>query len=86
VLFRSRSDPESLEYSDLMRLAKSIKDLASGSKLGVETEAKIREQARKEALEKAAEAAHGVADQAGLSPEQWGLIRAKILGVEVDPS
>ena len=71
---------------DMMRLAKAIKDLSSSSKLGIETEVKIREQARKEALEQAANEAEGVAKQAGLTEEQYGLIRAKILGVEVDNS
>lgn len=79
-------DGDAIDAIDAARLAKAIKDLAAGSKIGLDTEIKIREQARKEALEKAAEAAQGAADQAGLTPEQWGLIRAQILGVEVDPS
>jgi hypothetical protein len=79
-------DGDAIDAVDAARLAKAIKDLAAGSKIGVDTEIKIREQARKEALAKAAEAAQGAADQAGLTPEQWGLIRAQILGVEVEPA
>lgn len=75
---------DDVEIKDVMRLAKAIKDLSRASKTGVEIEAKIREQARKEALEKAANDAAGAAKQAGLTEAQFGLIRAKILGVEVD--
>ena len=42
------------DIKDVMRLAKAIKDLSQSSKLSVETEAKIREQARQEMAEEAA--------------------------------
>lgn len=79
----AQTEADQVKPMDVMLLCKSIKDLFASSKLGVETEAKIREQARKEALEQAAEAAGDAGTQAGLDEDQLGLIRAKILGVEV---
>ncbi len=84
LALNANENDDGVDVKDVMRLAKSIKDLSSASKTGIETEAKIREQAKREALEKAANEAEGIAKQAGLTEAQFGLIRAKILGVEVD--
>ena len=83
LALNANENDDGVDVKDVMRLAKSIKDLSSASKTGVETEAKIREQARKEALEAAAQAVEKSGVQAGLDDNQLGIIRAKILGVEV---
>lgn len=44
---------DAVDPVEIARLAKAVKDLAAGTKLGVEAEAKIREQARKELEEEA---------------------------------
>ncbi len=82
VAMKSAGSTDEVEPIDLARLAKAIKDLAAGSKISVEMEIKIRERAKREALEAAAQAAESAAKQAGLDDEQYALIRARILGVE----
>ena len=53
------------------RLAKAIKDLAAGSKIGVDMEIKIREQAAAEAAKKAAGDAEAVGREKGTVTEEY---------------
>jgi len=44
----NRSEPGDMDFTDLAKLAKSVKDVETGAKLSIEAETKIREQARRE--------------------------------------
>jgi hypothetical protein len=66
-----------------MWLSKALDHITRAAKTDVEFLAKVKEEARKEACEKAAEAAAVAGRQQGLNEDQVAFIRAEILGVEV---
>ncbi len=49
----AHADDGTIDPGDLVKLAKAVRDIESGAKLTIETEAKAREQARKELEEEA---------------------------------
>jgi hypothetical protein len=49
----TNSDAKQMDFADLAKLAKSVKDVEAGAKLSIEAEAKVREQVRKELEEEA---------------------------------
>jgi hypothetical protein len=67
---------------ELHLLARAVKDATTASKMDVEREARIREEAGKLATRRAAEAAVNVVKAAGASEETITLLRAKILGID----
>lgn len=73
------SEGEIIEGQEVSFLARAMKDIAASAKTDIETRAKIRA----EALKAATKAAEQVVAQAGLTDDQWALIRAKFLGVDV---
>lgn len=74
---------EGLTTKGAMELAKALDHLTRAAKTDAEFIAKVREEARKEACEKAAEAVAVAGKQQGLNEDQVAFIRAEILGVEV---
>lgn len=68
---------------EAMHLSKALDHLTRAAKTDVEFIAKVREEARKEACTKAAEAVAVAGKQQGLNENQVAFIRAEILGVEV---
>lgn len=66
-----------------MLLAKALEHLAKAKRQDAELITKIREEAAKEARDKAAQAAENAGKQLGMTKEQAAFIRAEILGVEV---
>lgn len=82
MAFRAANDlaeGETIEGMEVSLLARAMKDISASAKTDVEARAKIRS----EALREATKAAEQVVAQAGLTDDQWALIRAKFLGVEV---
>ena len=78
-------DGDAIDAVDAARLAKAIKDLAAGSKIGVDMEIKIREQAAAEAAKEAAGAAEAVGREKGLSADTVEEIKSRILGIKRSP-
>jgi len=72
---------EELSTLELSRLAKAVKDATSASKIDVEREAKIRNEAARRAKEAAAADATTAGRAAGASEETLARIRAGILGI-----
>jgi hypothetical protein len=71
-----------LEAKDLMLFSKAVSDLSKGTKLDIDSQiAAAKEQARREATNKAAEVVTKEAKRQGLSEETVNAIKAKILGV-----
>lgn len=62
----------------------AVKNTEGAAKDNIEREIKLKEQARKEALEDAAKAADGAARRAGASPETIEIIKREILGLTAD--
>ncbi|MDT7934425.1 MAG: phage protein Gp27 family protein [Sphingomonadaceae bacterium] len=62
--------------------AKACKDLASARKLDVETVEKIRDAARKQALDEASKVAEKAARDGGASPETINRIKSQLLGLK----
>lgn len=73
--------PKAPKAMDIMLLAKAIRDLEASTKQSLERREKIERQA----LERQAKAAEGVAKQQGMSNAQWAAIRAKFLGIDLPP-
>ena len=69
--------PEAPEPIDLMRLARTIKELTQAQKLNAERELKIRQ----ETAAQAADVAEDAAVEAGLTAERAREIREKVLGI-----
>jgi flavin-binding protein dodecin len=65
---------------DIMLLAKAMKDLAGADKLTVDKAYRIRQEARKQATEEAAQRAEETALAQGMSEEQARFWREKVLG------
>lgn len=72
-------DPDGKE---LHYFARSVKDIMSAQKIDADREAKIREEARKQAKQDAANAADAAGRAAGASEDTLNLIRARILGID----
>lgn len=72
-----------LDGLELSRLAKAAKDAISASKIDIEREARIREEARIRAREEAARDAEEAGRAAGANDETLRRIRAGILGIAV---
>lgn len=73
-------DPD-LTGKELSNLARAVKDATSSSKIDVEREARIRDEATKRAREQAAVDAADTARKAGASQETIDRIKASILGI-----
>lgn len=71
-------EPDALEFS---RLAKATKDLIGAAKTDSERDARIREEAAKEARRKAADDAVSAARASGASDATMDAIKAKLLGL-----
>ena len=78
-------DGDAIDAVDAARLAKAIKDLAAGSKIGLDTEIKIREQVAAETARQAAGEAEAVGREKGLSAETVEAIKSRILGIKRPP-
>lgn len=78
------SAPVGLDPMGAMLLAKALDHLGKASKADQELRVKIREEAMAEARRDAAKAVETVAKEQGLTEEQVGFLRARILGVKVD--
>ena len=76
-------DSAGLTARELQQLSKTIANMAQAAKTDAEFIARVREEARKEACVKAADAAAVAGKQQGLNEDQLAFIRAEILGVEV---
>ena len=76
-------DNDGLTTRQLQELSKTIANMTQAAKTDAEFIAKVREEARKDACEKAAEAVTVAGKQQGLNESQVAFIRAEILGVEV---
>lgn len=91
VAFQALADMGSAEAPaaapmDIMLLAKAIKDLAGADKISVEREMRVRQAVAAEIKAQtaaAAQEAESIAREGGMSDDEWALIRAKILGVQV---
>ncbi len=68
---------------ETMEIARALDHLTRAAKNDADMIARVREEVRKEACEKAAEAATVAGKQQGLNEDQVAFIRAEILGVEV---
>lgn len=75
------SDEIEIDGLELSRLAKAVKDATSASKIDVDREAKLREEAAKTAKRQAAADAVTEGRAAGASEETLERIRKKILGI-----
>lgn len=75
------SAPVGLDPMGAMLLAKALDHLGKASKADQELRVKIREEARREALEQAATAVEKAAKQQGLTTEQAAFWREQVLGV-----
>ena len=73
--------PVVLDPQQAMYLAKALDHLGKASKADQELRVKIREEARREALEQAATAVEKAAKQQGLTAEQAAFWREQVLGV-----
>lgn len=73
---------EGVSAKDAMMLGRAIKDVLSASKIDVDRETKIREEARRKARQEAAQDVEKSAGQLGLSRDTIQGIKASILGVE----
>lgn len=73
-----------VEYGldDLKSLSLMLRNIAQASKLDLDRELKIKDEARKEALLDAANAVEDVAAEAGLTDNTVSAIKSKILGVK----
>lgn len=78
----AEEEPE-LDAKEFHFLAKATKELLSSAKIDAERDARIRDEAAKEARRKAAEDAEGAARSAGASQETIDRVKASILGVSV---
>lgn len=76
----SDEEPD-LDGKEMHFLARAVKDTMSAAKIDVDREAKIRDEAAKQARIAAATAAVDTGRAAGASEETLNLIRAKILGI-----
>lgn len=65
---------------DIMLLAKAIKDLSGADKVTMERALRIRQEARKQALEEAAQRAEETAVAQGMGPDQARFWREQVLG------
>lgn len=65
----THSDPKLMDFGDLAKLAKSVKDVEAGAKLSIEAETKIREQVRKELEEEAKRNVRTAVGDGRLDPE-----------------
>lgn len=65
---------------DIMLLARAIKDMAGADKVTMESSLRIRQEARKKALEEAAQRAEDTAVAQGMGPEQARFWREQVLG------
>jgi hypothetical protein len=65
---------------DLMLLAKTVKDLEATSKQSIER----REKIERKVLERQAKLAEGAAIKAGVTHDQFAVIRAKFLGIPLE--
>lgn len=84
LLFKAataQTEADQVKPMDVMLLCKSIKDLFATSKIGVETEAKIRQEAEEQARKKIASEVEDTARAQGLGEEQARFWREKVLGV-----
>lgn len=72
---------EDIEARELALLAKAAKDIALSAKADAEFQSRIREEARKEALEDAASEVETEARAQGMTDEQAEFWRRKVLGV-----
>lgn len=82
---------QEMEIEDVAQHAATVKTLTSAARDLENTLSEnrkrveaIKQQAREEAQQEAAEAVESISIKAGLTDEQAGIIRAQILGVEVD--
>lgn len=83
ILSEEGTEGLGLSAKDAMNLSKALDHITRAAKTDAEFIAKVREETRKEACEKAAEAATVAGKQQGLNEDQVAFIRAEILGVEV---
>ncbi|MGB0683393.1 MAG: DUF3486 family protein [Magnetovibrionaceae bacterium] len=68
---------------EIMMLGKGLKELAQAARLDQDFETKVIEQVRQKAREEAAKVAETEVTEMGLTEEQAGIIRAKIMGIKV---
>lgn len=73
-----------LNSREAMQFSTAVNRLVAASKMAAERELKIREEAKKEATEKAAEVVDGLAKEKGISPEVRKAWRAAVLGIKSD--
>lgn len=78
----TRAD-EPMPANEVMFLAKALDHIAKADMADTQRILRIRQEAARLALKKATSEAEKVVAQAGVTDEQWALIRAKFLGVEV---
>jgi len=69
IMARADGEAEAIDTLDVGRLAKAIKDLAAGTKISVDIEAQIREQARKEMEDEARKKIGAAVDDKRLDPQ-----------------
>jgi len=74
-------DGPAFGFKEALQLAKAVKDATAASKIDVDREVKIREEAVKQARKQAAEAAASSAKSSGASEETIRKVRAAILGI-----
>ena len=76
-------EEEDIDYSlgELFTISRTLKNVAQASKLDLERELRIKTEARKQALEDAANVVDEAAKEAGLSGVTVQAIKSKILGV-----
>lgn len=75
------ADQEAFDPKELHYFARSVKDILSASKIDVEREARVREEAARQAREKAADDAEAAGRQAGASEATIDLVKRRILGI-----
>ncbi|WP_336958686.1 phage protein Gp27 family protein [Sphingobium aquiterrae] len=78
----SRSDDDEIGAQELSYLARSVKDIVLAAKTDADRDAKIREEAAKEAMRKAASIAENAARSAGASEATIDIVKRRILGLD----
>ncbi len=81
IMPMAADDEPEIEAKEFAFLAKSVKDLVSAAKIDADRDARIREEASKEARRQAAEAAEDEARSAGASEATIMRVKSRILGL-----